>query len=350
MPPLRLCSQWLGIAMLAGCAAAPQVAVTSKTLLPSPVMSAQTESLSPADLARISSPDVESAYVLGPDDQISISVYLHPELSVPVSSGIAGNGALITSDGTISLPLIGNTKLGGLTIQEAEDLLTSRYAGYVDNPEVNIELVAAQSLRYYLLGAFVTPGVKYPLHPLNLLEALALGGSVEIPSADLYQAYVARGATKLPVDLNALLVQGDLSQNIALASGDVIVIPSSTNENAFVFGAVTKPGAVPFNSGSLSLLQALSGASLDLASLTNAELSQIRIIRAGGRSAEFFVVNAQMILNGDAQPFDLRPGDIVFVPPSPVATWNEAINLLLPSITAIGDILNPFVSIKYLKQ
>jgi polysaccharide export outer membrane protein len=205
-------------------------------------------------------------------------------------------------------------------------------------------------MRYYLLGAFTSPGIKYPLHPMTLLQVLALGGSVNLPEADLYQAYVAQGNVKLPVDLYALLVQGDLTQNIELASGDVVVIPSSSTENAFVFGAVTKPGAVPFEGGSLSLLQALSQAGLDLPSLTNAELSNIHVIRAGGRSAEFFVVNAAMIANGQAVSFDLQPGDIVFVPPTMVATWNQVLAQLLPSLQTVSAVLNPFVSIKYLQQ
>jgi len=316
-------------------------------------------------MRQIYDPNVGAPYVLGPDDIIQITVYEHPELS-SASSSIAGgntglvgangpitNGSsdlLVSSDGTVQLPLVGSIPLGGLTLAQAKQALTSAYARYVSNPDITINVIQPQSMRYYMLGAFNTPGIKYPNHPLTLLEALALGGSVNIPQADLYQAYVAQGNTKLPVDLYQLLVQGDLSQNITLASGDTIVIPSSANENAFVFGAVTKPGAVLFQSGHLSLLQALSEAGLDLPSYTNARLSNIRVIRAGGRSAEFFVVNATSIINGKAIGFDLRPGDIVFVPPTEIATWNQAISELLPSLQAISDALNPFVSIVYLRN
>ena len=292
-----------------------------------------------------------ASYVLGPDDLIAVNVYLHPELSAPFSTGLNGvGGALITSDGTVQLPLIGSTRLGGLTIRQAQGVLTNDYAQYVNDPKVAIELVQPQSMRYYLLGAFSAPGVKYPMHPLTLLEALSLGGSVDIPNADLYQAYVAQGNVKLPVDLYALLVHGDLTQNVPLASGDAIVIPSSANEDAFVFGAVTKPGAVPFSSGNLSLLQALSVAGMDLTSYTNARLSAIHVIRADGRRAQFFVVNARMTMDGQAGSFDLRPGDIVFVPPTGVATWNQVLAQLLPSLQVISEAISPFVQIKYLNQ
>jgi polysaccharide export outer membrane protein len=201
-----------------------------------------------------------------------------------------------------------------------------------------------------LLGAFTNPGIKYPTHPLTLLDALALGGSVDMPAADLYQAYIARGSVKLPVDLYALLIGGDLSQNVTLAAGDAIVIPSSTVENAFVFGAVGKPGPVEFQSGGLSLLQAISAADMDLTNLTQARLSRIHIIRARARSAEFYIVDAGAILEGKAVPFALEPGDIVFVPPSAIATWNQVLSMLLPSLQTVSGALEPFVQLNYLQK
>lgn len=313
------------------------------------VLSQQTESLTPDEMRIVSDTAVNSAYLLGPDDIISVTIYLHPELNVPVTGG-SGGGALITSDGSVELPLIGNVHLGGLTIPQAQALVTNAYSAYIEDPKISIELAQPQSLKYYLLGAFSSPGIKYPVHSLTLLEALALGGSVDIANADLYQAYVAQGSTKLPVDLHALLIDGDLSQNISLASGDAIVVPSSVSENAFVFGAVGKPGPIQFQSGSLSILQALASAGMDLTNYANAKLSRVHVIRAHGKSAEFFVVDARLILDGQASIFPLEPGDIIFVPPTEVATWNQVLGELLPSLQTVSGVLNPFVSLKYLQQ
>ncbi|MGP8025789.1 MAG: polysaccharide biosynthesis/export family protein [Acidocella sp.] len=294
---------------------------------------------------------VQAPYRLGPNDIISVSVYMHPELSTPQEGIPAGvGGALITSDGTVSLPLVGNVNVGGLTIDAAQQKINAAYATYVNKPNVTIQLVSAQSLRYYLLGAFSTPGVKYPGHTLLLLDALSLGGSVDFSNADLYQAYVVQNSQKLPVDFHALLVEGDLSQDIMLAPGDTVVIPSASAEDAFVFGAVGKPGAVPFQSGSLSLLQALSVANLDLQNYTWAELSQVRVIRSHGASADFIVVDAAKILHGDALPFALQPGDVVFVPPNGIGTWNQVIAALLPSLETVSSVLNPVVAIAYLSR
>ncbi len=337
------------LSSLSACDPAPQSPPPSAQLsTSSAVVDVQSETLPPDEVRMLSNPSANSSYRLGPNDIIAVTVYLHPDLSTS-ASGNAG-GVLITSDGTVELPLIGNILLGGLTLDQARQAITSAYASYLKDPKVAVQLVQAQSLSYYLLGEFTQPGVKYPAHQLTLLDALALGGSVNIANADLYQAYVMQGSTKLPVDLYALLIEGDLSQDDLLAPGDTIVIPSSANEDAFVFGAVGKPGAVPFQSGGLSLLQGLSMAGMDLANYTNARLSQIHIIRTHGRSAQFMIVDAKAIMDGQAFPFALRPGDVIFVPPTGVATWNQVLSQLLPSLQTISGVLNPFVTIKYLRQ
>jgi polysaccharide export outer membrane protein len=240
--------------------------------------------------------------------------------------------------------------VGGDILDQARSAITTAYQRYVTNPQVSIQIVQARSFRYYVMGEFSNPGVKYPGHAMMLLPALALGGSVALNSADLYQAYVAQGGVKLPVDLHSLLVEGDMSQNIWLASGDTIVVPSSAAESAFVLGAVGKPGQVPFVGGSLSLLQALGDAGLGLDNITEARMSAVRIIRPGGASAQLIVVNARATFQGEAGDFALRPGDIVYVPPTEFATWNQAIKQVLPSLEAVSALLNPFVSIAYLSR
>ncbi len=347
----------VGLVLSAGIlqvACAAQPAPDSRTFPSTPasaVVSNETATLSSDQMSQILDQQTSSAYHLGPNDVIAVSVYLHPELSVPLQ-GVSGtiNGALITGDGNVQLPLIGNVEVGGKTLAQAQRIITADYSTYIDDPKVAVELVQAQSLRYYLLGVFTDPGVKYPVHPLTLLDALALGGSVDLGKADLYQAYVAQGRLKLPVDLHALLVDGDLTQNVTLAPGDAIVIPSAANENVYIMGAVGKPGAVAFDNGSLSLLQALGESGFDLTSYTQAQLSNIHIIRSHGDSAQYIVVDAQAILDGKAALFALQPGDVVFVPPTGIATWNQILNMALPSLQTISSVLNPFVQITYLSR
>ncbi len=62
------------------------------------------------------------------------------------------------------------------------------------------------------------------------------------------------------------------------------------------------------------------------------------------------VVDFDKILRGDAMPFPLQQGDIIYVPKSGLGTWNDAINEILPSLQAFSALLQPFVSIKYLSD
>jgi polysaccharide export outer membrane protein len=325
------------------------VPASASAVLASPVVSVQKQHLDRQQMQYAEAKP--SAYRLGPGDAIAVSVYMHPELSTP-QPGVttSDGGALITSDGTVGLPLIGDVKLGGLTLRQAQDRLTADYGNDINNANVTVQLVTAHSLRYYLLGDFSQPGVKYPGRELTLLEALSLGGSLNVGNADLYQAYVAQDGRKVPVDIRGLLLDGDLSQNIVLRPGATVVVPPASDEKAYVFGSVGKPGAVDFEGGRLTLLQALSAADMDLANYSAARLSQVRVIRAQGAGADFIVVDAEKILHGEAAPFGLEPGDIVFIPPTEVASWNQVLDMVLPSLNTVSGVLNPFVSIKYLSQ
>jgi len=237
-----------------------------------------------------------------------------------------------------------------MTTAQLQAHLTHLYKHYVIDPQISVQLQEARSIRYYLLGEFNKPGLVYSSRPLNLLEAMSLGDSVDLSKADLRSAYVIQNGQKLPVNFHKLILGADLQQNIPLKTGDTVVIPTVSTMQAYVFGAVIKPGPVPFVDGRLSLLQALSDAGMNTTSLTTAQLSDVRIIRSEGASGTFYVVNAQRILEGKAAPFYLKSGDIVFVPQTTISSWNQVLQLLLPSLQTVSALLNPFVSIKFLSQ
>jgi len=69
----------------------------------------------------------------------------------------------------------------------------------------------------------------------------------------------------------------------------------------------------------------------------------VRVIRSEGDHGELFVVDADAIMNGEAAPFELAPGDVVFVSPTGFASWNQALGMLLPSLQTVAGILEPFV-------
>jgi len=340
-----------------GCSSTPVVVKP----LPTAVVYQRPEVLDPALLNDAIGGREGEAYRVGPGDSLLVAVYGHPELSLAPYAGSSVEshggrvaGLLIDNDGTIQFPLIGTVNVAGKTTEELRNYLQQELAAYVKDPRVTVQVAFPGSIRYYLLGQFSSPGVKFSDRPVRLLEAMALGGTVVLERASLRTAYVARGTKRLPIDFRRLMIEGDLRQNIKLRTGDIILVPDKTSEQAFVFGGSSsgsaRGGPIPFVNGRLTLLQALAHAGFGYRDQAQGRLSSVRILRSAGDRGQLFIVDANKILAGEAGPFELAPGDVVYVPPTALTSWNEGLAQLLPSLQTISGLLAPFVQIKYLSE
>jgi polysaccharide biosynthesis/export protein len=331
--------------------------------LPSSVKTHRQEVLDQSLVAEIVGERDGDAYRVGPGDTLLVAVYGHPELSIAPYAGGMGAiaadrsrlaGLVIDNDGTIQFPLIGTVQIAGKTSAELKVYLEKELVAYVKDPKVTIQVVFTGNIRYYLLGQFTQPGLKYSDRPLRLLEALSLGGSVELDKASLRSAYVARKGKRLPINFYRLIREGDLTQNIRLRTGDVVLVPDNTNERAYVFGGAAgsnpRGGTVAFVNGRLTLLQALAQVGFGTTEQVQGKLSETYVIRSEADRGELFVVDAEQLLHGEAADFELAPGDVVYVPPTWVTSWNQVLSQLLPTLQAISGVLAPFVQIKYLSQ
>ena len=177
-------------------------------------------------------------YRIGPEDELNVIVWQNPDLCGSV---------IVRNDGKISLPLVGELQVAGLQVSELERLLKREYRKYLENPQVTVSIKAVNSLRVFITGAIrvstVTTGPLtsgFPLRGDNrILTALS---QVEIlPDADLSETYIVRGDVIIPVDLNRLLKDGDMTQNVLLKPGDTIVIPRPSKEIT-ILGEVNQPG------------------------------------------------------------------------------------------------------------
>lgn len=307
-------------------------------------------------------PKAGEAYRVGPGDGLLVAVYNHPELSlapyigmnVATGQGSRPLGLVVDNDGTTQFPLIGTVPVAGKTSNELRVFLEHELSRYIKDPKVTVQVTFPSSIRYYFIGQFTQPGMKTSDRPLRLLEALALGGGIMLDRASLRGAYIARGRKRLPVNFRRLLHEGDLSQNVMLRTGDVVLIPDNTTEQAFVFAGVTvgasRVSPVPFLHGQLTIVQALAASGFTFEDRALGRLRKVRVIRGEGDRGEIFVVNVSSILKGEAAQFPLAPGDVVYVPTRGIAKWNLVLSQLLPSAQAIGDTLNPFVQLKYLSE
>lgn len=350
---------WLAVFGLLALGCAPKT-FTVKTL-PSAVAAHREEALDPALFAKVAGQQEGDAYRIGPGDTLIVAVYGHPELAFSQYSGVQvamqngrAPGLVIDNDGTIQLPLIGSVHVAGKTSEQLRSFLEQELARYLKEPHVTVQIVFNGSIRYYLLGQFTDPGLKFSDRPLRLFEALSLGGSVMLDKASLRGAYVARGNKRIPVNFRRLLRSGDLTQNIPLRTGDIVFVPDNLTDQAFVFGGSAggnaNGGPVPFVDGRLDIVQALAHSGFGFRDLAQARLAKVRVLRSEGDRGEYFVVNVTKIMKGEAANFPLAPGDIVYVPANAMTNWNQAMEQLLPTLSTVANLLTPFVQLKYLQE
>jgi polysaccharide export outer membrane protein len=108
---------------------------------------------------------VQEGYLLGAGDKLKITVYNEPTLT--------GEYA-ITSEGNVSMPLVGDVSAKGISIKALQEALTSKLASYVKDPIVSVEPVTYRP--YYILGEVNKPG-EYPYSMgLKVEQAVAAAG------------------------------------------------------------------------------------------------------------------------------------------------------------------------------
>ena len=166
----------------------------------------------------------EEGFVLGPEDVIEVVVWRTPDLSRQV---------IIRPDGKISLPLIGDVPVQGLTADQIAKDLTERFKAYKENPSVSVNVLEVNSYYVFVVGEVNTPG-KLPLKSYTtILQALSLaGGFTQFASSN--DILVVRNITnaegkvkepRIPLRYDDLISEDGGAYNLTLKSGDTIVIP-----------------------------------------------------------------------------------------------------------------------------
>ncbi len=167
-------------------------------------------------------PDPE--YHIGPGDSLNIFVWNHPELSVVVP---------VRPDGMISTPLVENLQAASRTPSELARGIEGRLSEYVRTPKVNVivqNFVGALSDQIRVVGQAAKPqSLPYRANITVLDVMIQVGGLAQYAAGN--RAKLVRkidGKTvEIPVHLNDLLNKGDVSANITMRPGDVLIIPES---------------------------------------------------------------------------------------------------------------------------
>lgn len=177
-------------------------------------------------------------YKLGPGDILKITVFDYPDLSTEER---------VSESGTISFPLLGKIPIGGLSTDEARNLLASRLEtqGFIKQPHVTVLITQFVSRQVSVIGEVNKPG-KYPLEKTStIVDLLSMAGGVSANGGD--KAILIRPAkedgkeTKTDIDLYALF-QGNESKHLEVLNGDIIFVPRALV--FYVYGEVQRPGMI----------------------------------------------------------------------------------------------------------
>ncbi len=166
-----------------------------------------------------------SSYVIGAGDQLGISVYRAPELSMP--------GIPVRPDGRISMPLIPDIVAAGKTPTQLGEELQERLKEYVQDPIVTVMVtgfVGPFERQVKVLGEATEPAAIPYRDRMTVLDVMIATRGLTRYAAGNSAVIVRRVGTQqdtIRVRLNDLIKNGDICQNVEMRPGDTLIIPQS---------------------------------------------------------------------------------------------------------------------------
>jgi polysaccharide export outer membrane protein len=163
-------------------------------------------------------------YRLQPSDVIELQYRYTPEYNQTVS---------IQPDGFVTLQLLGDMKLAGMTLDEAHAAVLKRASVRLHDPEVVLLLKDFEKAHFVVTGEVNTPG-RYELHgKVTVLEAIAMAGGFKTASAKHSQVLLVHrvndqlGETHV-LNLKEIAKTQSFSEDRVIQPGDMVVVPQNT--------------------------------------------------------------------------------------------------------------------------
>ncbi|MFQ5700015.1 MAG: polysaccharide biosynthesis/export family protein [Myxococcota bacterium] len=166
---------------------------------------------------------VESSqnYVVGPSDFLRVTVWQQPNLSQ--------DSVVVRPDGKISLPLLNDVHVAGMTTLEIKDVISERLSEYVMDPEVTVIVLQVNSKAIFVLGEVARQGPIQLNQNMRIVDALSMAGGFS-SFADKTRVKLIRDSEggeprEFVFNYDSFVSGRDLAQDLLLVPGDRIVIP-----------------------------------------------------------------------------------------------------------------------------
>lgn len=242
----------------------------------------------------------EQDYLIGAKDLIEVQVLEHPDLRQEVR---------VSERGVINLPLIGEVRVAGLSVESITRRLTEAFSEFIYTPKVQVTIREYHQREVNILGEVQRPGVFQIAGRKTLLEMLTLAGGLRDTRAN--QATVIRrvpgdaAGQTIVVNIDRLLSGNYPDENIVLEEGDTVYIPQIEQNYFYVFGEVSRPGS--FRITKEQRITVLMAISLAGGFTDRAAKGKIKITREEGGRGESMKVDLETLV---------KPNDIIIVPES----------------------------------
>jgi polysaccharide export outer membrane protein len=249
-------------------------------------------------------PANSSALVIGPGDEVEITVYGATDLS---------GHTRVSAEGNVSMPLIGYVQIAGLSSREAEGAIETqlRENNVVNDPHVSVYVREYTRSGFSVAGEVAKPGFYSALGPHRLFDVLQAAGGPTDKAAN--KVMISHRDQR---DVRILSISKDPAEmtisNVDLQPGDTVVVPRAGI--VYVLGEVTRPGGFVLNStGGITVLQvvAAAGGTTHIASA-----GKTRLLRRTENGFQEQGVDLKKLLRGKAHDVPVRDQDILFIPSS----------------------------------
>jgi polysaccharide export outer membrane protein len=234
-------------------------------------------------------------YVIGAGDVVRISVYQSPDLSLE---------ARVSETGTISYPLLGSVKLGGISVAQAEKTIADglRSGNFLKQPQVSVLLTQVRGNQASVLGMVNRPG-RYPIEVtgMRMSELLAQAGGVSQGGSDIVTLSGSRDGQpfRTQIDVAGLFAAGSQGVDPVVLNGDTLYVDRMPT--IYIYGEVQRPGPVRLEQG-MTVMQALASGG----GLTQRGTQRGMKIHRRGADGKLKVIEPRM-------EDSLQTGDVIYV-------------------------------------
>ncbi len=267
-----------------------------------------TPPLSGASEQKTTSQNDRSALVIGPGDEIEVTVYGAPDLSQ--HSRVNGNG-------NISMPLIGYVRLAGLSSSEAELAIANqlRQGNVINDPNVSVYVKEYASSGISVAGEVARPGVYSAVGPHRLFDILHSAGGLTERAASRATISHRGDENSNTVELSAEPLRMATS-NIELLPGDTVYVAKAGI--VYVLGEVGKPGGYVLNStGGVTVLRVVAAAG---GPTHVASVGGTKMLRRTPNGLQELRVPLKELLHAKVADIPVQADDIIYVPSSRLKT------------------------------